>query len=242
MPYDFQILYVLMALVILVSLLAMIGAWRTPKSLTREEAEDLFASAGERNAAEAQRVQEGLRETQKRLDDRLQAFTAEMQTLLRQMDEVLQRSTADLQNTVCRSAEEQGETLRRDLGTVTAALSEAQRNQDEGIRRVEGSLQQIRQDVDRTAGEMRNSIIELARQHNEAKAQSAIQLCEALINSLGTLRNTIAAQIADQRPAEMIDHNAGGEVSPPDADGPEHAPDGPDDVDKVPPEDRVSPS
>jgi hypothetical protein len=254
-PEQLSFEFYLLGLIILLALIAAIGAWRKPRVLSREEAEDLFAHSHERHSGEAQRLRDALAESQKATADKLIALRGEVHDLLNAMREVLDRTTTELRGTVTQAAERQQEDLSRKLGdlstTVATALTEAKRSQDEGITKVEGTLQQVRADVDRASTEVRTSIVELQRQHNEAKAQSAIQLCEALISSLGTLRNTIAAQIADSRPAELISdtrtvpnseaanvHHAGFETGT----GPENAPEGPQDMDSVPPDSQVAPS
>lgn len=204
LPFEFYIL----GAILLLSLIAAIGAWRSPSQLSRDEAEDLFAGSHERSAAESHRLRVTLAEAQSTNAEKLAALRAEVQELLGAMREVLESTTSELRGTLAQATEEQRASIVQNLGdlstNVTAALTEAKRSQDEGIGKVEDTLQQVRNDVDRASKEVKTSIVELQRQHNEAKAQSAIQLCEALISSLGTLRNTIAAQIADTRSAEVL--------------------------------------
>ena len=242
-PSD--VIYYLLGLTILFSLIAAIGAWRSPRQLTRDEAEDMFAGAHERHTSESQRIRDTLSEAQRANSDKLIALRSEVQELLSGMRSLLETATTELRGTLNHATEQQNESLTRNLGdlstNVTAALSEAKRSQDAGIEKVEGTLQQVRADVDRATTDVKSSIVELQRQHNEAKAHSAIQLCEALINSLGTLRNTIAAQVADARPAELLTSD---EQQPAETDngGPENAPDGPEDLDSVSPDSQVAAS
>jgi hypothetical protein len=249
--------FYLLALNILLALIAAVGAWRSPRTLTRDEAEDLFAAAHERTSAETQRLREVVVELQRSSGSQLQAFRSDTQEQLGHTRELVERqlgmlqptlesTVGQLRTTLSAATEQQEESLRRNLGdlstNVTQALTEARRSQDEGIGKVEDTLQQVRADVDRASNEVKTSIVELQRQHNEAKAQSAIQLCEALISSLGTLRNTIAAQIADPRAAQELLTNV---ECPPEqifGEGATGAPDSPEGVDNVPPENQVAPS
>lgn len=209
MPHtNLGIEYLLLGLLMLLSLIAAVGAWRQPKSLTREQAEDLL------QALEA-RSNEASATARREQDAALDGLRTDVTGSMRNLAELLDSTVRELRSILTQASEQQHENLRRNLGDIslnmTAALTEARKSQDAGIEKVEGTLQQVRADVDRASSEVRTSIVELARQHNEAKAQSAIQLCEALISSLGTLRNTIASQIADNRPAEMITSEAGTE-------------------------------
>ncbi|MGI8905034.1 MAG: hypothetical protein ACR2IE_00905 [Candidatus Sumerlaeaceae bacterium] len=227
---ETDLIFYLLGIIILLSLIAAVGAWRRPPQLTRDEAEDLFATSHERNAAEAQRLRESVTEAQRASADKLIALRAETQELLGGMSQLLEHTAGELRGTLTQATEQQEESIRKNLGdlssNVTAALTEAKRSQDAGIEKVEGTLQQVRTEVDRASTEVKTSIVELQRQHNEAKAQSAIQLCEALISSLGTLRNTIAGQIAESRHADILLPN---QEFASDQAGPQAAPDGPQD-------------
>lgn len=253
--------YFLLGVVIFLALMAAVGAWRRPKALTREDAEDLFSHAHERSCGETQRIHDLVQENSRtnsaelgnlraelaRTSQELATIRAELESKTEDLLARVNGALADVHGVVSRAADQQHESIQRNLGdlssNVSAALSEARKSQDAGIEKVETSLHQVREQVDRASTEMRTSIMELARQQNEAKAHSAIQLCEALISSLGTLRNTIAAQIADQRPFDFLpdqiasgNAESGGEVRP------ENAPDGPDDPAQSDAEREVHPS
>lgn len=253
--------YFLFAVVIFLALLAAVGAWRRPKTLTRDDAEDLFSHAHERNCGETQRLHDLLQENNRTSSAEMGNLRAELARtsqelatirteLEKKTEDLLARvngALADVQGVVARAADQQHESIQRNLGdlssNVSAALSEARKSQDAGIEKVETSLHQVREQVDRASTEMRSSIMELARQQNEAKAQSAIQLCEALISSLGTLRNTIAAQIADQRPFDFLpDQSVPGAAEIGNEVRPEDAPDGPEDPAQADSDREVHPS
>ena len=104
------------------------------------------------------------------------------------------------------------EAVKHSLQQLEDRLTQAATFQDEKLGRsinelqvgLNATLSQIQAGVENASLELKNSMLELARQQNEAKAQSAIQMCDALITSLGSVRNSIAAQIAEPRAAEMI--------------------------------------
>jgi hypothetical protein len=104
------------------------------------------------------------------------------------------------------------ESVKHSLQQLEDRLSQAATFQDEKLGRsinelqvgLNATLAQIQAGVENASLELKNSMLELSRQQNEAKAQSAIQMCDALITSLGSVRNSIAAQIAEPRAAEMI--------------------------------------
>ncbi len=242
--------YLLFGILIFLALIAAIGAWRTPKGLTRTDAEDLFAQSHERTCGETQRLNDQMQQGSRAAIEELNRLRADVDRKTDDMAARLNSALAELQTSVSRAADQQHESIQRNLGdlstNVSAALSEARKSQDAGVEKVETSLQQVRHEVDRASKEVRTSIVELARQQNEAKAQSAVQLCEALISSLGTLRNTIAAQIAEQRPFDMLPGQQGAALGASDLEGigagPELAPDGPADPAQANPDQQVQPS
>lgn len=124
-------------------------------------------------------------------------------------------SKSEAEDIMTQAADRQAAELEQMKHTVQLLedkLAEAAAFQDEKLGRsveelqgsINSALAQIQSGVERTSIELKDSILQLARQQSEAKAQSAIQMCDALITSLGSVRNSIAAQIAEPRTAEML--------------------------------------
>lgn len=95
--------------------------------------------------------------------------------------------------------------LARMKQMVADSLDESRQNQSAALCKLDESLQQVTNNFNHAATELRSCIVEVTRQQQEAKAQSTIQWCDALIGSLGTLRNQIAHSLAEPQTGQQAE-------------------------------------
>ncbi len=203
---DLSLLYVLLAVLILLALIAAIGAWARGGGIKREDAESLFSEQGERSRKEVERLEQLLEEARKAADeaqlasrDAQDRASQEISARLQAVDEQVMQSRNSLEEVVSRAQTEYTETLSEELELVARKLAETDRRVSDKLVEMSGALGQIEDRVNQAGESIRHALIEMTRQQQEQKAQSTIQLCEALISSLGTLKSTIAHQLEENR-------------------------------------------
>lgn len=189
-----SILYVLMAVVIFLALLAALGAWVRGGGLKREDAENLFSDSQERHREEISRLEKVVAET------RMAAEQAQMKAA-----EAMTLKLADVESAVSRAASEHSEALSEELELVTRRLSESENRVKTNIDGVNTMLGTLQDQVNRAGDQMREALIEINRQQQDQKAQSTIQMCEALITSLGTLKSSISNQLTQETSAQTVE-------------------------------------
>lgn len=217
MQGDLSILYALMGVVIFLALMAALGAWVRGGGLKRDEAENLFADSQERHREEVSRLQAILEET-RMAAEQVQAQTeAAMAAKLRELDEHVTRTQSELQAAVAKAANEQKTSLSEEMELVSSRISESERNTGSNINELSSTLQNVQTQVALAGEQVRNTLMEITRQQQEQKAQSTIQLCEALITSLGTLKSSISQQLTTGDSAHTVDaEETRGELTGPD--------------------------
>jgi predicted translin family RNA/ssDNA-binding protein len=210
---ELSILYVLIAIVILLALLAAIGAWARGGGIRREDAESLFSESQERHREEIARLEALLQETRKANEEahrlaleaqaEAQRATRDAQdrsqeTLaahLQEVDQQVRSTRTSLEAAVSQASAEYSEALSDELEMVARKLAETDRRLSTGLGQMNESLGMVQHQVKKAGDELRNALIEITKQQQDQKAQSTIQMCEALISSLGTLKSTIASQL-----------------------------------------------
>lgn len=236
---DLSILYVLMAVLILLALVAAVGAWARGGGIKRDEAEGFFSDAAQRQQAEIQRLEALLAETRKANEEAMQALrnandeahittrdvhnqaTEAMASHLQEIDRQVQKSSSSIENAVTQASAEYTEALSDELELVVKKLNETDRRLTSGLSDLNSSLGQVQNQVTQAGESIRQALIEITRQQQEQKAQSTIQLCEALISSLGTLKSTIAGQLAHNSEPDAVQTDASvidefmGKLAPP---------------------------
>lgn len=203
---DLSLLYVLLAVLILLALIAAIGAWARGGGIKREDAESLFSEQSERSRKEVERLEQLLEEARKSADeaqiaarDAQDRASQEIAARLQAVDEQVMQSRTSLEEVVSRAQTEYTEALSEELELVARKLAETDRRVSDKLVEMSGALGQIENQVNQAGESIRHALIEMTRQQQEQKAQSTIQLCEALISSLGTLKSTIAHQLEENR-------------------------------------------
>ncbi len=196
LPGDLPLLYILMAILIVLALLAAIGAWVRGGGLKREDAESLFSDAREKHREELLRLETALEQSRKESAEALARTQADMATRLRELNEQVVRSRSDLESVVSQATKKHSETLSDELQSVTRTITEADRRTGTSLDDMNSSLQSLQGQVKLASDAVTRSVGEIVRQQREQKAQSTVQLCDALITSLGTLKSTISNQIS----------------------------------------------
>lgn len=191
MPGDLSILYVLMGVVILFALLAAIGAWARGGGLKREEIENLFAQSQTRQSSEIDQLKSVIEETRTATQESQSKTQSVLSGRLHELDGQITRTRTDMEAAVLRASTENSEALSEELELVTRRINDTER-------RVTETLQRLENQVTKAGEEMRAVLLEVTRQQQDQKAQSSIQMCEALINSLGTLKSNLADQLNRQ--------------------------------------------
>lgn len=214
---DQSLIYILGAVLIFLSLMAALGAWIREKGLNRKEAEYYFDKNRQQTAEEMVKLQ-------KKLDDVTDKYVAELNESRRQFEETvgnlsqkLNSTAQDLNRSIENTAHQQinaitekSDRLQHELNgtlqklesrfsTVETGLAEHGSSQTASLERIEGTMGGLQRELMQATNQVRISLSELTRQQQEAKAHSAMQLCEALINSLGTLKNSISKQVEDSK-------------------------------------------
>jgi hypothetical protein len=193
---DLPILYILLAILILLALLAAVGAWVRGGGLKRDEAESLFSEARDKNREELLRLENALEQSRKESAEALSKTQADMADRLRQLNEQVIRSRSELESVVSQTTKKHSDTLSDELQSVTRTITEAERRTGTSLEDMNSSLQSLQGQVKMAGDAVTRSVAEIVRQQRDQKAQSTIQLCEALITSLGTLKSTITSQIS----------------------------------------------
>lgn len=209
MQSEMSILYVLMAVVIFLALMAAIGAWVRGGGLKREDAENLFTESQDRHREEISRLQKIVEEARQAAEQaqanaqqaQTRAAEAQSQTAqalklkLQDIDTQVSRTRTDLESAVSRTAADQQQAIAGKLDVVTRHLGDSETRMTENVNSINGTLQSLHEQVSHAGDQMREALIEIARQQQDQKAQGTIQMCEALITSLGTLKTSIASQL-----------------------------------------------
>jgi hypothetical protein len=224
---DTGMIYIVLAIVLLLSLLAALGSWLRGRGLNRSEAESLFSDAENRNREEMERIQQKVEESaresveaaekaRRQLLDTVQQLNGEIDHKLAEMrdsiheshaqhSDVIRQNMGSLENNMTRAitdARDQHDTV---LSQVVSSLSQIQNQHESGMTALTDSLSSMRNEIQRAADQVRGALMEMTRQQQEAKAHSAIQLCEALMSSLSTLKTTIQSQVASTSEASLIE-------------------------------------
>ncbi len=223
MQSDLSILYILMAVVIFLALMAAIGAWARGGGLKREDAENLFTGAQERHREEISRLQKVVEESrlateqaqsnaqqaQSRVAEAQSQAAEALKVQLQGIDSQVNRTRTDLESAVTRAAATHDEALSGKFDLVAQHLSESERRMNENVSSINGTMQSLHEQVSHAGEQMKEALMEIARQQQDQKAQGTIQMCEALITSLGTLKTSIASQLTlnayDETPKQMVE-------------------------------------
>jgi len=191
---DLPVLYLLMGILIFLALMAALGAWVRGGGLKREDAEDLFNSAQERNRDELLRIEKALEESR----------TVSVQTQARQQENMDLR-LRELESIVAKVAREHGDTLSSGMESVGRMVDESERRTSQQVEKVLSNLETLDKQVRKAGEQVTVTLEEIARQQREQKAQSTIQLCDALITSLGTLKTSISNQLTHTDDVHTVD-------------------------------------
>ena len=189
---DLPILFILIAVIILLAAIAAAGAWLRGGGLKRDEAESLFGEARDRHQQDLSRLQQSLDESR----------AAHAESLAKSQEDLNVR-IRELESVVASAAREQGDCLTTEMESVTKLISESERRTQDHMDNLARTLETIQTQVSRASEQMAKTLEDLARQQREQKAQSTIQLCEALISSLGTLKNSISSQMTQGAALEV---------------------------------------
>jgi len=191
---DLPVLYLLMGILIFLALMAALGTWVRGGGLKREDAEDLFNSAQERNRDELLRIEKAFEESR----------TASAQTQAKHQEDINLR-LRELESTLAKVAREHGDTLSSGMESVERMVDESERRTTQQVDKVISNLESLDQQVRKAGEQVTITLEEIARQQREQKAQSTIQLCDALITSLGTLKTSISNQLTHTGDVHTVD-------------------------------------
>ena len=183
---DLPIMYILMAVVILLSLLAALGVWVKGNGLRREEAENLFREAQEKHREELDQLKSALKLSRAELSDSLSKTQSDFSTKIR-----------DLESVVANAAKDHGESLTSEMESINNLINDSERQTREQFDELKNTLENVNARISTVGDQVTKALTDIARQQRDQKAQSALQVCDALISSLGTLKDSISNQITD---------------------------------------------
>ncbi len=197
MQGDLSVLYALMGVVIFLALLAALGAWVRGGGLKRDEAETLFSDSQERHHEELTRLEKLIEETRLATEQAQAKAEAALAAKLRELDDQVARTETTIQAAVSQAATDQNTALTRELETVSTRIGESEQHMNSTLAEVTNTLRSVQTQVVEAGQHMHSTLLEISRRQQEQKAQSTIQLCEALITSLGTLKSSIYQQLEE---------------------------------------------
>lgn len=219
---DMSILFVLLAVIILLALLAAVGAWARGGGIKRADAESLFSETQDRQREEISRLEQLIEETRKsnleahskaqehisgHVTGQLQDVSSHVQGVSSRMNDIDQqvaRARNSIEAAVAQASADHSEALSDELELLTRRLGETERKLAVGFEGINASLGQLQVQVSQAGDQLKSALMEISKQQQDQKAHSTIQMCEALITSLGTLKSSIVTQLEQDR----IDHTA----------------------------------
>jgi hypothetical protein len=209
---DVSILFVLIAVLILLALVAAIGAWARGGGIKKEDAQSFFSEASERHREEIARLEELLRETRKANEEAhratVQAHDRSHEAVtarLQEVDQQVQRSRSSVEAAVSQATADYTEALSDELEMVARKLGETDRRVTTGMSELQDALGRMQLQVSQAGEQIRHALMEISKQQQDQKAQSTIQMCEALISSLSTLKSSIANQLEHQHDERTVE-------------------------------------
>lgn len=186
-PGDTPIIYVLIAILILLTLVAALASLFKGNGLRKEDAENLFREAEEKHREEIAHLKGALSLSRAELTDTLNRTQTDFSAKIR-----------DLESVVANAAKEQGESLTSEMESINNLISSSERNTQEQFSTLQARLENIDSQVSSVGDQITLALTSIAREQRDQKAQNALQVCDALISSLGTLKESISTQIADK--------------------------------------------
>jgi len=217
---EISMMYVLIAVVIVLALLAAIGAWVRGGGIRREDAESLFSANEERQREEIARLEKLLaearetneqahawaqqahtttRQDQERVQEQIashvSAQSKDMASRMQDLDQQVSRSRINIEAALNKATQNHNAALSDEMELLARKVNESERRVMASLGEVTDSMKQLQVQMSQAGDQIRSALMEISQQQKEQKAQSTIQLCDALINSLGTLKSSIATQL-----------------------------------------------
>lgn len=190
-PDNAPIIYLLLAAMLFFTLMAAIGSSLKGGGLKRSEAEDLFNAAEEKHREEIEKLQEKLVETQETLAASRQEYSQQIQNL----NGELHRSKTDMERLLRDASRESTVAISDEMEDLTLLISDNNHKNTRDMLNLHASLATLQDEVRRASDRVNKALEDIAVKQREQKAQATVQMCDALISSLGTLKSSISQQI-----------------------------------------------